>query len=54
LTRDTATQRLNAIVENFKNDTVQFFERLTVAALERHPGLPLPAEELPAEEVSDE
>jgi len=49
LPRETATQRLNAIIENFKNDTVQFFDRLTAAALARHPGL-----ELPAEEVSDE
>ncbi|VVN72414.1 NEL-type E3 ubiquitin ligase domain-containing protein [Pseudomonas fluorescens] len=49
LPRETATQRLNAIIENFKNDTVQFFDRLTAAALARHPGLPLPAEE-----VSDE
>lgn len=49
LARETATQRLNAIIENYKNDTVQFFDRLTTAALARHPGLPLPAEE-----VSDE
>jgi hypothetical protein len=49
LPRETATQRLNAIIENYKNDTVQFFDRLTTAALARHPGLPLPAEE-----VSDE
>ncbi|VVN98686.1 hypothetical protein PS710_02478 [Pseudomonas fluorescens] len=46
LPRDTATQRLNAIIENYKNDTVQFFERLTAAALARHPGLALPAEEV--------
>jgi len=46
---ETATRRLNAIVENYKNETVQFFDNLTVAALARHPGLPLPAEE-----VSDE
>jgi hypothetical protein len=49
LPRATATQRLNAIIENYKNDTVQFFDRLTAAALARHPGLPLPAKE-----VSDE
>jgi chromatin segregation and condensation protein Rec8/ScpA/Scc1 (kleisin family) len=49
LPRETVTQRLNAIIENYKNDTVQFFDRLTTAALARHPGLPLPVEE-----VSDE
>ena len=49
LPRATATQRLNAIIENYKNDAVQFIDRLTAAALARHPGLALPAEE-----VSDE
>ncbi|VVO58648.1 hypothetical protein PS838_00668 [Pseudomonas fluorescens] len=49
LPRETVTQRLNAIIENYKNDTVQFFDCLTTAALARHPGLPLPVEE-----VSDE
>jgi hypothetical protein len=49
LPRATATRRLNAIIENYKNETVQFFDRLTAAALARHPGLPLPAAE-----VSDE
>ena len=43
---ETATRRLNAIVENYKNETVRFFDDLTVAALARHPGLPLPAEEI--------
>lgn len=49
LPRETVTRRLNAIMENYKNDTLQFFDRLTAEALARHPGLPLPAEE-----VSDE
>lgn len=49
LPRAVVTQRLSAIIENYKNDTAQFFDRLTTAALARHPGLPLPAEE-----VSDE
>ncbi|WP_307335855.1 NEL-type E3 ubiquitin ligase domain-containing protein [Pseudomonas lini] len=46
LPRATATLRQNAIIENYKNDAVQLFDQLTAAALARHPGLPLPAEEV--------
>jgi hypothetical protein len=46
LPRETVTLRLNAIMENYKNETREFFDRLTTAALARHPGLPLPAEEV--------
>lgn len=47
LTRATATQRTKAIIDNFKNEIVLLVKRLTSAALARHPGPTLPAEEIP-------
>ncbi|UQS18102.1 hypothetical protein JJN09_04180 [Pseudomonas sp. HS6] len=42
LPRAEATQRLAAIVENFRNERAQLRKTLTGQALARHPGLPLP------------
>ncbi|HCS42379.1 MAG TPA: hypothetical protein DIW52_06065, partial [Pseudomonas sp.] len=43
----TATQRMKAIFENYKNDNIELFERLTTEALARNPGLTVPAGENP-------
>ncbi|WP_224450867.1 MULTISPECIES: NEL-type E3 ubiquitin ligase domain-containing protein [unclassified Pseudomonas] len=46
LQRAEASQRLKAIVENFKNENARLVQRLTSAALARHPAVTLPAEEV--------
>lgn len=42
LTRPVATERLNAIFDNFKNERRALIRQLTGAALMRHPAPPVP------------
>ncbi|WP_085586178.1 MULTISPECIES: dermonecrotic toxin domain-containing protein [unclassified Pseudomonas] len=42
LSREAATQRTMAIVDNFRNENRSLYQRLTQEALARHPGLALP------------
>jgi len=41
-TREQFTESMNAIVDNYRNDRTALFKRLTIEALQRHPGLMLP------------
>ncbi|MHC8380399.1 dermonecrotic toxin domain-containing protein [Pseudomonas sp. LB3P14] len=42
LSRETATQQMTAIFDNFRNESLELRKQLTSAALTRHPGLTLP------------
>lgn len=43
LSRAVATERLNAIFDNFKNERRALLRQLTGAALARHPAAPVPS-----------
>ncbi|MBV4458132.1 hypothetical protein KVG96_09250 [Pseudomonas sp. COR58] len=45
LSRATATQRMMAIMDNFRNENRSLYQRLTQEALDRHPGLAVPEPE---------
>lgn len=47
LSRQTASQQMKTILDNFRNEGAQVRRRLTTQALSRHPGLTLPTTTVP-------